>query len=88
MRYGRNHPNGEFSSKETVENIQLSDVEEFYKSYFKPNNAYLVLIGDVSTELSEEFKYFGKWKSDKKLDKKFGVKIQLMLFNLYLRKME
>lgn len=73
--YGRNHPNGEFSSKETVENIQLSDVEEFYKSYFKPNNAYLVLIGDVSTELSEELatKYFGKWKSDKKLDKKFGV---------------
>ena len=66
--YGRNHPNGEFSSKETVENIQLSDEEEFYKSYFKPNNAYLVLIGDVSTELSEELatKYFGKWKSDKK----------------------
>ena len=61
--YGRNHPNGEFSSKETVENIQLSDVEEFYKSYFKPNNAYL--IGDVSTELSEGHKYFGKWKSDK-----------------------
>ena len=72
--YGRNHPNGEFSSKETVENIQLSDVEEFYKSYFKPNNAYLVLIGDLSVELSEELasKYFGKWKSDKKLEKKFG----------------
>ena len=72
--YGRNHPNGEFSSKETVENIQLYDVEEFYKSYFKPNNAYLVLIGDISVELSEELasKYFGKWKSDKKLEKKFG----------------
>ena len=72
--YGRNHPNGEFSSKVTVENIQLSDVEEFYKSYFKPNNAYLVLIGDISVELSEELasKYFGKWKSDKKLEKKFG----------------
>tara|TARA_B100001989_G_scaffold249409_1_gene224677 strand:+ start:2229 stop:4340 length:2112 start_codon:yes stop_codon:yes gene_type:complete len=72
--YGRNHPNGEFSSKETVENIQLSDVEEFYESYFKPNNAYLVLIGDISVELSEELasKYFGKWKSDKKLEKKFG----------------
>ena len=56
----------------TSEVCHVKTVEEFYKSYFKPNNAYLVLIGDVSTELSEELatKYFGKWKSDKKLEKK------------------
>ena len=52
--YGKNHPNGEFSTKESVESIQLNDIEEFYSSYFKPNNAYLVIIGDVSLELSEE----------------------------------
>ena len=72
--YGKNHPNGEFSTKESVESIQLNDIEEFYSSYFKPNNAYLVIIGDVSLELSEDLasKYFGKWKSDKRLKKIFG----------------
>lgn len=47
LAYGTNHPYGEFTSEETVNNVALKDVMHFYDSYFVPANAYLVVIGDV-----------------------------------------
>ncbi len=47
LAYGKNHPRGEFTTEETVNNVSLFDVEEFYRNYFVPANAYLVVIGDV-----------------------------------------
>ncbi|MFS4468765.1 insulinase family protein [Maribacter sp. 2210JD10-5] len=48
LAYGKNHPYGEYTSEETVKNVLLTDVEAFYRDYFVPANAYLVIIGDVS----------------------------------------
>ena len=45
--YGENHPYGEFVSKESINNVTLDDVSTHYKNYFVPENAYLVIIGDV-----------------------------------------
>lgn len=50
LTYGRNHPFGEFTTKESVEKITLDDVKNNYKTYFKPNNAYLVIEGDINTK--------------------------------------
>ena len=50
LSYGSNHPYGEFESIETVENISLEDVENYYLTYAKPNNAYLTIVGDVDFE--------------------------------------
>ena len=47
LTYGKDHPYGEYASKETVEKVTLGDVQHFYKNYFIPNNAYLVIVGDV-----------------------------------------
>jgi predicted Zn-dependent peptidase len=47
LAYGKNHPYGEYISKETITNVTLADVNEFYQNYFVPDNAYLVIIGDV-----------------------------------------
>lgn len=47
LAYGKNHPYGEYASKETVSNVTLADVSKFYQNYFVPDNAYLVVIGDV-----------------------------------------
>jgi predicted Zn-dependent peptidase len=47
LTYGKDHPYGEYASKETVEKVTLGDVHNFYKNYFVPNNAYLVIVGDV-----------------------------------------
>ena len=64
LAYGKDHPYGEYVSKESVERVKLADVDAFYKRYFLPNNAYLVIVGDVDTgDLKKQVKkLFGKWK--------------------------
>ena len=63
LAYGKNHPFGEITSEETVNNVTLMDVEQFYRSYFVPANAYLVVIGDVEFDNVKELvtKYFTPW---------------------------
>lgn len=63
LAYGKNHPYGEITSQETVNNVTLMDVEQFYRSYFVPANAYLVVIGDVEFDNVKELvtKYFTPW---------------------------
>ena len=63
LAYGVNHPYGEFTTEETVNNVTLSDVQQFYSNYFVPANSYLVIIGDVSFDQVKELvtKEFTPW---------------------------
>jgi zinc protease len=45
--YGKTHPGGEYLTEETIKNVSLADVKMQYATYFVPENAYLVIIGDV-----------------------------------------
>lgn len=47
LAYGKNHPSGEYLSEEAIKNISLADVKANYGSYFVPEHAYLVVLGDV-----------------------------------------
>lgn len=47
LTYGKNHPKGEFTTEQTLNNITLQDVKDLYNKVYKPNNAYLVIVGDV-----------------------------------------
>lgn len=49
LAYGANHPYGEFPTVENAEAVTLEDVENYYNNYFTPENAYLVVVGDVKT---------------------------------------
>lgn len=62
--YGKNHPYGEFETQTTVKNLKLEDAKNFYKTYFVPNNAYLVIVGDVSFKEVKKLvkKNFKDWK--------------------------
>jgi zinc protease len=64
LTYGKNHPYGEFTTKETVKNITLEDIKIRYNSYYKPNNAYLIIIGDINPkEIKKMVKtLFSDWK--------------------------
>ena len=64
LTYGKNHPYGEFETEATVKNVSLEDVQQFYATYFAPNNAYLVIIGDVNFKEVKKLvkKQFGNWK--------------------------
>ena len=62
--YGKDHPYGELMTEETVENITLQDIQNYYSTYFKPNIGYLAVVGDVTPKEMKKLlkKSFGKWK--------------------------
>ncbi len=62
LSYGVKHPYGEFITEETVNNVTLDNVRAFYQKYFTPNNAYLVVVGDVDlkTVKKQVKEYFGR----------------------------
>lgn len=70
--YGKNTARGEFETAESINKIQLKDVENFYKKYYAPDQAYLVIVGDIKfDEVKKQIeKELGKWK-------KSGIKIPL-----------
>ena len=63
LAYGRNHPSGEYLSEETINNVSLADVNENYRTYFVPEHAYLVIVGDVKTKDVKKLveNLFGSW---------------------------
>lgn len=63
--YGKNHPYGEFTTEETLNNITLDDVRAYYESQFAPSKAYLVILGDVDLSEIETHvkKYFSVWQA-------------------------
>jgi zinc protease len=47
-------PLGRSSTPASVKSITLGDVKNFYKTYFRPNDAILVISGDVTVEKGQE----------------------------------
>ncbi|MCL1937631.1 MAG: insulinase family protein [Candidatus Azobacteroides sp.] len=67
LTYGKNFPAGEVTTLKTLDNIRMSDLENYYQTYFAPNVARLVIVGDVSLSEAKANakKYFGFWKKKK-----------------------
>ncbi|HLU89641.1 MAG TPA: pitrilysin family protein [Cyclobacteriaceae bacterium] len=63
--YGKEHPYGENQTEETTENITVEDIRNYYETYFKPNIAYMAIVGDINAKEAEKLvrDYFGKWES-------------------------
>lgn len=62
--FGKNHPYGEVTTEETVKNISLDKCKKFYDTYWKPNVAYLAVVGDITADEAKKLieKYFAQWK--------------------------
>lgn len=62
--YGKNTARGEFETEATNAAIQLKDVQEAYAKYYAPNNAYLVIVGDIKyEEVKKQIEdQFSAWK--------------------------
>ncbi|MBK8700213.1 MAG: insulinase family protein [Saprospiraceae bacterium] len=65
ITYGKDHPYGEVQTEKTVNSITLEKCKSYYDSYFRPNNAYLVIVGDITLAeaRNQAEKHFGKWQS-------------------------
>ncbi|WES97444.1 pitrilysin family protein [Chryseobacterium arthrosphaerae] len=64
LMYGKNTSRGEFETVESINKIQLADVQNVYNKYYAPDNAYLVIVGDVKYDQVKPLieKAFGGWK--------------------------
>ncbi len=62
LAYGQ-HPYGEITTIDHLKNIQLEDVNQYYKKQFTPNNAYLIVVGDVKLKDVKKMtkEHFGSW---------------------------
>ena len=63
LAFGKDHPSGEYLTEETINNVKLEDVINNYNTYFVPENAYLIVIGDVKFKDVKKAvtKLFGSW---------------------------
>ena len=64
LMYGKSTSRGEFETVESINKIQLADVQNTYKKYYAPDNAYLVIVGDVKFDKVKPMieKAFSGWK--------------------------
>jgi zinc protease len=66
LTYGENHI---FSLPtrgmiETVENIALSDIKDFYKNHYAPEITEVVIVGDLDKEqMLDKMAFMGKWEN-------------------------
>ncbi len=64
LTYGKNHPFGEYTTPKSIKNITLEDIKNNYNTYYRPNNAYLVIVGDFNPKKTKKLikKLFSDWK--------------------------
>ncbi|EAZ81196.1 M16 family metallopeptidase [Algoriphagus machipongonensis] len=63
--YGKDHPYGEVTTEETLNNITVDDVKAYYETFFKPNIAYLAIVGDMDKKEAEKVvkEHFATWEA-------------------------
>ena len=62
--YGPKHPYGEIQTEDNVKAIDIDACRKYVNDFFIPNNAYLVIVGDITVDAAEDVanKYFGSWE--------------------------
>lgn len=62
--YGKDHPYGETQTEESIQNVNLEDIRHYYETYFKPNIAYLAIVGDIQKDEAKQLvnQYFNEWE--------------------------
>jgi len=66
LLYGRNHPYGNSpgGDEASVKSFKQSEIENFYRTYYRPNNAVLIVSGDTTMNALKPKleKAFANWK--------------------------
>lgn len=67
LLYGKDHPYGKSltGSEESVKALTKAELEKFYSTYYRPNNAALIVVGDTDSKtlLPKLEKAFSDWKA-------------------------
>jgi len=75
--YGATHPYGEMMTTKTVNAVSIADVKSFLKTYWLPNAAYLIFVGDIEPAMAKTLaeKSFGNWKQGVVIKQNFAKPI-------------
>jgi zinc protease len=62
--YGKNHPYGAAPNEASIKAIAQPEIQRFYETFYRPNNAALIVVGDVTLNelLPKIEKAFANWK--------------------------
>jgi len=73
VNYGGDHPFGEVQTVESTKKITIEDCKKYYKEYFNPSNAFLMIVGDITPAVAKANaeKYFGGWSGNPVKNMKF-----------------
>lgn len=75
LLYGTAHPYGEIMTEETVNTIKTSTVRKYYDDYYRPNNAILVIVGDITPTVAKAKvqQYFAQWEAKEVASTKYAT---------------
>ena len=64
LTYGKDHPYGDIVTEQTLNNVKLEDIKNYFSTYWKPNNAFLVFVGDITPAEAKSLaeKSFSSWQ--------------------------
>ena len=64
LYFGKDHPYGEFETESSVKALTLDMCTKYYQTYFRPNIAYLSIVGDITPAEAKKLteKYFSEWQ--------------------------
>lgn len=64
LNYGKNHPYGEVTTLKSIDAITLDRCKKYFDTYFRPNVAYMAIVGDITVEeaKAQVEKHFAKWQ--------------------------
>ena len=76
--YGATHPYGEIATTKTVNQVSIADVKSFLNTYWLPNAAYLIFVGDIEPAAAKALaeKSFGNWKKGVFTKQNFAKPVQ------------
>lgn len=62
--FSKGHPYGEIATDVTAAKVTLEDCRKYYSTYFRPNVAYMAIVGDITVSEAKQLveKYFGGWQ--------------------------
>lgn len=62
--YGKNTSRGEFPTEQSIRRVSVRDVENYFHKYYAPDQAYLVISGDIKYDEAKKLaeQHFSGWK--------------------------
>lgn len=67
LLYGKDHPGARYATFETLDTITRDDLVRFHQTYYKPNNIWIGMAGNVTPEEARRIvkEKFGDWKASR-----------------------